>query len=481
MNGIQKIIKTINIIPKMYKTHHIHFVGIGGYGMGGIAKILMHEGYKITGSDLVSNIITHQLTKLGIKIFFNHSPKNITNACVVVVSSAIPHDNPEIIAAIKLHIPVIRRTEMLAELMRCRHSIAITGTHGKTTTTAMITNIYITAGLDPTFINGGIIKNEGTYAHLGSSRYLIAEVDESDPLFLILQPVVVIITNIEPEHIENYNGDFEKLKYTFINFLDKMPFHGLVILCIDDPVVRSLIPNIKHYIITYGFSKDADVRITSYHQYYNKTFFSISRKNKNKIKFILNIPGRHNVLNATAAIAIAIENNINITYINNALKNFQGTERRFDHLGCFTFKNIHGTADTAMLIDDYGHHPTEINATIKTARQCWPNKRIIMIFQPHRYTRTKNLYNEFIDVLETVDILILLNVFSAGEKHISGADSQSLCATIRKRGKINPVFIKQHDKINKILKQIIKNNDLIITQGAGNINIVAQNIIKKYS
>ncbi|MGP1931177.1 MAG: UDP-N-acetylmuramate--L-alanine ligase [Arsenophonus sp. ET-YP4-MAG3] len=474
--NIQELVKLRAIVPEMRRVRHIHFIGIGGVGMGSIAEVLANEGYEISGSDLLPNIITQQLIEFGAKIYFNHKPENVANACVVVVSTAIPENNPEVIAAREEHIPIIRRAEMLAELMRFRHGIAITGTHGKTTTTAMIASIYEYAGLDPTFINGGLIKATGVHGRLGSSRYLIVEADESDASFLHLQPLIAVITNIEADHLETYDGNFEKLKQTFISFLHNLPFYGLAVLCIDDPVIRSLLTKIGRYIITYGFSNDTDFHITSYKQQGNQGFFTVVRENKADLTFILNAPGRHNALNATAAVAVATEEGIDDITILTALEKFQGTGRRFDFLGNFSLVDVNGKKGSVMLVDDYGHHPTELDVTIKTAKEGWPDKRIVMIFQPHRYTRTRDLYDDFVNILGQVDVLLILNVYSAGEKPIDGADSRSLCQTIRNQGKLNPIFIDEHKQISKILAQIIEDNDLILIQGAGNIGKIARNL-----
>lgn len=319
--------------------------------------------------------------------------------------------------------------------MRFRHGIAVAGTHGKTTTTALVTQIYSEAGLDPTFVNGGLVKSAGTNARLGSSRILIAEADESDASFLHLQPMVTIVTNIEADHMDTYGGDFENLKQTFIDFLHNLPFYGQAILCIDDPVIRELIPRVSRQVITYGFSEDADVRIENYRQNGQQGQFTVVRKGKANLDITLNIPGRHNALNAAAAIAVATEDDIRDEAILRAMANTQGTGRRFDHLGEFETGN-----GVAMLVDDYGHHPTEVDVTIKAARNGWAEKRLVMIFQPHRYTRTRDLYDDFANVLEQVDVLIMLDVYAAGEKPIAGADGRSLCRTIRSRGKIDPIF-----------------------------------------
>ncbi|WP_218026257.1 UDP-N-acetylmuramate--L-alanine ligase [Moellerella wisconsensis] len=460
----------------MRRVRHIHFVGIGGAGMGGIAEVLANEGYEISGSDLAPNAVTQQLSALGATIYFNHRPENVENASVVVVSTAISAENPEIIAANELRIPVIRRAEMLAELMRYRHGIAVAGTHGKTTTTAMISSIYAQAGLDPTFVNGGLVKAAGTHARLGTSRYLIAEADESDASFLHLQPMVAVVTNIEADHMDTYQGNFENLKDTFINFLHNLPFYGRAVLCIDDPVVRSILPKVGRYITTYGFSEDADVRITQYEQKGNQGFFTIARENLPELTVVLNAPGRHNALNATAAVAVATEEGIDDQDILTALVEFQGTGRRFDFLGNFPLRHVNGSEGEVMLVDDYGHHPTEVDATVKAAREGWPDKRIVMLFQPHRYSRTRDLYDDFANVLGQVDVLLMLEVYPAGEKPIAGADSRALCRTIRNRGQIDPILVSEPDQVADILSKVIQNNDLILVQGAGNIGKIARNL-----
>ncbi len=444
--------------------------------MGGIAEVLANEGYEISGSDLAPNAVTQQLTELGAQIYFHHRAENVLNASVVVVSSAITADNPEIVAAHDARIPVIRRAEMLAELMRFRHGIAIAGTHGKTTTTAMVTSIYAEAGLDPTFVNGGLVKAAGTHARLGSSRYLIAEADESDASFLHLQPMVAIVTNIEADHMDTYQGDFENLKQTFINFLHNLPFYGQAVMCIDDAVIRELLPRVGRHITTYGFSDDADVRVSGYRQVGAQGHFTLERKDKPLLTVTLNAPGRHNALNAAAAVAVATDEGIDDEAILRALERFQGTGRRFDFLGEYPLELVNGQSGTAMLVDDYGHHPTEVDATIKAARAGWPDKRLVMIFQPHRYTRTRDLYDDFAHVLSQVDVLLMLDVYSAGESPIPGADSRSLCRTIRGRGKIDPILVTDVDTLPELLSQALRGEDLILVQGAGNIGKLARKL-----
>ena len=472
----QQLAKLRSIVPEMRRVRHIHFVGIGGAGMGGIAEVLANEGYHISGSDLAPNAVTQHLTTLGATIYFHHRPENVTDASVVVVSSAVAQDNPELVAAREARIPVIRRAEMLAELMRFRHGIAVAGTHGKTTTTAMVTSIYAEGGLDPTFVNGGLVKAAGTHARLGSSRYLIAEADESDASFLHLQPMVAIVTNIEADHMDTYQGDFENLKQTFINFLHNLPFYGRAVMCVDDTVIRDLIPRVGRQVTTYGFSEDADVRIENYEQRGAQGHFTLVRQDKPLLTVTLNAPGRHNALNAAAAVAVASEEGIEDTAILAALESFQGTGRRFDLLGEFPTQAVNGISGSAMLVDDYGHHPTEVDATIKAARAGWPDKKLVMVFQPHRYTRTRDLFDDFANVLSQVDVLLMLDVYAAGETPIPGADSRSLCRSIRGRGKVDPILVPDHEALPGMLAPVLSGNDLILMQGAGNVGKLARKL-----
>ncbi|ASA55196.1 UDP-N-acetylmuramate--L-alanine ligase [Vibrio gazogenes] len=459
------------IIPEMRRVKSIHFVGIGGAGMSGIAEVLLNEGYQITGSDIAANAITDNLEAKGAIIHIGHHAENVEKASVVVVSTAIDMNNPELIEARERRVPIVRRAEMLAELMRFRHGIAVAGTHGKTTTTALVTQIYFEAGLDPTFVNGGLVKSAGTNARLGSSRILIAEADESDASFLHLQPMVSIVTNIEADHMDTYQGDFETLKRTFVEFLHNLPFYGQAILCIDDPVVRELIPQLSRHVVTYGFSQDADVRIENYQQRGQQGQFTVVRKDRPDLSITLNIPGRHNAMNAAAAIAVATEDDIGDEAILKAMASTQGTGRRFDHLGVFD-----SGRGKVMLVDDYGHHPTEVDVTIQAARSGWAEKRLVMIFQPHRYSRTRDLYDDFANVLEQVDVLIMLDVYPAGEKPIAGADGRSLCRTIRGRGKIDPIFVPDSQTLPSILANVLQDGDLVLTQGAGDIGKVARQL-----
>lgn len=458
------------MIPEMKRVKVIHFIGIGGAGMSGIAEVLFNEGYQITGSDRQENNVTTHLKNLGIAISIGHQTENVENASVVVASTAISETNIEIQTALAQRIPVIRRAQMLAELMRFRYGIAIAGTHGKTTTTAMVTAIYAEAKLDPTFVNGGLIKSAGTHARLGLSRYFIAEADESDASFLHLQPMVSIITNIEADHMETYQGDIEVLKRTFLSFLQNLPFYGLAILCYDDPINRELLPKIGRKVISYGFETQADVVISNYQQHRNQSSFTVCRQNSTVLHVLLNAPGKHNALNATAAIIAATEEGISDEAILSALAQFGGTGRRFDCLGHFEHPS---RAGDIMLVDDYGHHPTEVNVTIQSARNGWPERRLVMVFQPHRYTRTRDLFEDFTAVLSQVDVLILLDVYPAGEKPIVGADSRSLVRSIRVRGQVEPIYVASDQELNALLNEILKPNDLLILQGAGNIGKIA--------
>lgn len=471
----QQLAKLDTMVPEMRRVRRIHFVGIGGAGMGGIAEVLANEGYQISGSDLAPNPVTQQLAELGAEIYFHHSAENVKDASVVVVSTAIPATNPEVVAAREARIPVIRRAEMLAELMRFRHGIAVAGTHGKTTTTAMVANIYAEAGLDPTFVNGGLVKSAGTHARLGNSHFLIAEADESDASFLHLQPMVSIVTNIEADHMDTYQGDFENVKKVFIRFLHNLPFYGHAVMCIDDDVIRELLPKIGRQITTYGFSDDADVRIADYRQEGAQGFFTVYRKEKQPLDIMLNAPGRHNALNATAAISVATEEGICDEAIVRALAGFQGTGRRFDFLGNFAQPD----GGNVMLVDDYGHHPSEVDVTIKAARAGWEDRRLVMIFQPHRYTRTRDLYDDFARVLSQVDVLLMLDVYPAGEAAIPGADSRSLCRTIRSRGKLDPILVSDIDTLPQILADTLRSGDLLLTQGAGNIGKIARQLAEQ--
>lgn len=455
-------------IPEMRRIRQIHFVGIGGVGMSGIAEVLLNQGYRISGSDKNESNITRRLSNMGADIVFNHAANNVLGADVVVVSTAISNDNPEVDAARNRRIPVVRRAEMLAELMRYRHGIAIAGTHGKTTTTSLITTICAKGGLDPTFVIGGVLNSAGSNARLGTSRYFIAEADESDASFLHLQPMVSVVTNIDADHMDTY-GDFETLKQAFLDFLHNLPFYGLAVLCVDDPVIKSLLPKISRPYVTYGFDEGADYRAINFSQVGNVSQFQVARKGSSRlIDFDLNLPGKHNVLNALAAIAVGVEEGVKENSIKDALLSFQGIGRRFHSFGAFPC--MKGEVE---VVDDYGHHPKEVEATIQAVRQGWPDRRLVMVYQPHRYSRTRDLYEDFVSVLSEVDVLLLLDVYPAGEKPINGADSKSLAGSIRQRGQLDPIFIESKDKLEQIISGVLEDGDLVLTQGAGDIGRIA--------
>ena len=409
-------------IPEMRRINRIHFIGIGGVGMCGIAEVLLNQGYEISGSDMKASAATQHLTNLGATIHIGHSDGNIENVNVVVVSTAIDETNPELCRANELRIPVVRRAEMLAELMRFRHGIAVAGTHGKTTTTSLVTSILAEGKLDPTFVIGGRLNSAGTNARLGASRYLVAEADESDASFLHLQPMTSIITNIDADHMETYGGDFSKLKQTFIEFLHNLPFYGLAVLCIDDENVRSVLPQVGRQFVTYGISEDADYQATDVTQDGIYTRFTVKRPgDKPDLKVCIRMPGMHNVLNALAAIVVAEDEGVEEGAIVRALENFAGVGRRFQICAEPEF----GGSDV-MLVDDYGHHPREVEVTLDAIRKGWPERRLVTLFQPHRYSRTRDLYEDFVRVLSGPDALLLMEVYPAGEKPVAGADSRSL-------------------------------------------------------
>lgn len=445
---------------------HVHFVGIGGVGMAGIAEVLLRQGYTVSGSDISENALTQWLRVMGAVIHHGHEAKNIENADVLVRSSAVDWSNPEFEAARQARIPIVPRAEMLGELMRFRYGIAVSGTHGKTTVTSLVTSILAEAKLDPTFVIGGRLNSVGSNARLGRGHYLVAEADESDASFLYLKPMISVVTNIDLDHMATYEHDFERLKTTFHEFLHRLPFYGLAVLCIDDPVVREMLPRISRPIITYGFSEDADFRVTDYQHKGMQTTFTVERpKNLHPIPVTLNLPGRHNVLNAIAAIAIASELKIQDKVIAEAMLHFAGIGRRFQIYGDYELPG----GGKVTLVDDYGHHPREVAATIQAARESWPDRRLVMVYQPHRYTRTRDLFNDFCDVLSTPDKLFLLDVYSAGESHIEGADSMSLIKGI----KHNAELIADLQSLPSVLSRELKDGDVLLMQGAGNIGSLA--------
>ncbi|WP_257284120.1 UDP-N-acetylmuramate--L-alanine ligase [Endozoicomonas sp. SESOKO1] len=468
-------------VPEMRRIRKIHFVGIGGSGMCGIAEVLLNQGYEISGSDIRSSSVTERLEGLGVEVFIGHRADNVINADVIVTSTAVAEDNPEVVEGERRRLPIVPRAQMLAELMRYRHGIAVAGTHGKTTTTSLLASVLGFSGMDPTFVIGGRLNSAGTNAKLGGSRYLVAEADESDASFLHLQPMVSIVTNIDADHMSTYDGDFGKLKKTFVDFLHNLPFYGVAIVCIDCPVVRELLPEIKRQVITYGFSEDADYRAVNVRQQGMKTSFGLVRRSnpeetnpehpsaeQSPVAIELGIPGRHNVLNALATFATAADEGIPDQVIAEGLSRFDGVGRRFQVLGEFNTR-----IGEVMLVDDYGHHPTEVDATIKAVRDGWGDKRLVMIYQPHRFSRTRDLYEDFVDVLSRVDVLLLMEVYPAGEEPIAGADSRSLCRSIRQRGLVDPIFIARPEEVESVLADVLQDGDLLLAQGAGDIGALA--------
>ncbi|RRJ85518.1 UDP-N-acetylmuramate--L-alanine ligase [Aestuariirhabdus litorea] len=453
----------------MRRIRQIHFVGIGGVGMCGIAEVLLNQGYQISGSDIRQSAVTERLASLGMNILIGHDEGNIAGADVVVTSSAVASENPEVLAAQASRIPVVPRAAMLAELMRYRHGIAVAGTHGKTTTTSLIASVLAQGGLDPTFVIGGRLNSAGTNAQLGGSRYLVAEADESDASFLHLQPMVAVVTNIEADHMSTYDGDFSKLKHTFIEFLHNLPFYGLAVLCVDDPVIREILSDIKRPVITYGIDEDADIRASEISQQGLTTSFRVTvRSSGESFEVKLQMPGQHNVLNALATIAVALDEGISVVDVCTGLANFAGVGRRFQVLGHFGSQR-----GEIMLVDDYGHHPSEVAATIRAIRSGWPDKRLVMVYQPHRFTRTRDLYDDFVEVLSEVDVLLLMDIYPAGEEPIAGADGRSLCRSIRQRGKVDPIFVQRGASVEEVLKNVVEGDDLLLTQGAGDIGGLA--------
>lgn len=457
--------------PQMRKIERIFFIGIGGAGMGGIAEVLLNEGYRVAGSDVSESAMTRRLSSLGAEIFIGHRSEQVVGANVVVVSSAIDASNPEIKYAKAQRIPIIRRAEMLAELMRFRHGIAVAGTHGKTTTTSLIATIFAEANFDPTFVIGGLLNRAGTNAKLGSSRYLIAEADESDASFLHLQPMVSVVTNIEADHMATYDGDFQRMIDTYIEFLHNLPFYGHAIVCGDDPTIQSIRERIGRNIITYGIAADNDVRAENIKLLFGRSEFDVVRDGMPPLHISLNLSGQHNVLNALAAIAVATEEGIDDVAIQKALGEFAGIGRRFEVLGQFSSAN-----GSFIMVDDYGHHPTEVKATIAAARNNWPDNRLVMVYQPHRYTRTRDLYEDFVAVLSEVDVLLMLDVYSAGEAPIEGADSRSLCRSMRLRGQLEPVYVGAPENLMNVLQTQLRAGDILMTQGAGNIGQLARHL-----
>lgn len=454
------------------RVERIHFVGIGGVGMCGIAEVLHNMDFKISGSDMNSNVNTERLQSMGVNVSIGHDAGLIKGVDVVVTSTAVGAANPEVVAAQELKIPIVPRAEMLAELMRLQQGIAIAGTHGKTTTTSLVASVLAESGLDPTFVIGGRLNSAGTNARLGKGEYLVAEADESDASFLHLQPLIAVVTNIDEDHMETYGGDFERLKQAFIEFLHNLPFYGLAIMCIDDPVVREILPEIHKPVLTYGFSDDADLHASDMSQSGQTSRFKVTLPGKNEtLEVILNLPGHHNVLNALASIAVAHELGVETKSILKGLEQFGGIGRRFQLTGSLDRDN-----GDILFIDDYAHHPKEIEAALQALHGGWPTRRAVVVFQPHRYTRTRDLMDDFAQVLADQEPLLITEVYAAGEAPISGADGRSLCKNIRARGKSTPVFVEDVNDLPKVLADLVQENDVVLTLGAGNIGQLAANL-----
>jgi UDP-N-acetylmuramate--alanine ligase len=457
---------------RMRRINTIHFVGIGGSGMGGIAEVLINLGYAVQGSDLKDNAVTQHLARIGAKVSIGHVAANIAGADVVVVSSAIARGNPEIDAALAQRIPVVARAEMLGELMRFRYSIAVAGTHGKTTTTSLVASILAEGGEDPTFVIGGRLKSAGTNARLGAGRYLVAEADESDASFTHLQPLIAIVTNIDNDHLVTHGGDFELLKQSFVEFLHNLPFYGLAVLCLDDANVRSIVRSVGRPIVSYGLSSaDADVRAVNIQRNGLQTNYDVVRPSGPPLNVTVNLPGTHNVLNSLAAIVVASEIGIEDAAIKRALASFQGIDRRLQHIA-----DVETASGRVTIIDDYGHHPTEVVATLEALRQGYPGRRIVLAFQPHRYTRTHDLIDDFSKALSTADALLVTEVYAAGETPIPGADGRAICRAVRGRGNVEPIFVDKVEDLAESLADVIHDGDVIVTMGAGHISAISHEL-----
>lgn len=457
----------------MRRIQRIHFVGIGGAGMSGIAEVLLNEGYRVSGSDAANSPTLERLARLGATVGVGHDATRVDAVDAVVVSSAIPADNPELRRAHERRVPVVPRAEMLGELMRYRHGIAVAGTHGKTTTTCMITELLLAAGSDPTFVVGGLVNASSSNARLGSSRHIVVEADESDATFLFLQPMLAVITNIDRDHMATYEGDVARLRAAFVEFTHRLPFYGLVVLCTDDAGVRAIVDSVTRPMVTYGFGEDADYRAVDVSFSGRRSHFRVLRpEGRPPLDVVLNLPGRHNVLNATAAVAVGTDEAIDDEAMRRALAGYAGVGRRFD-----VSEDVVIGAAQVTLVDDYGHHPTEVRAVIETARTVWPGRRLVMVYQPHRYTRTRDLYDDFVNVLAGVDVLVLLDVYAAGETPIANADGRHLAASIRARGQLDPVFVASPDETDGVLDQLVRHGDVVITQGAGNVSTISTRLI----
>ncbi|MFZ9051847.1 MAG: UDP-N-acetylmuramate--L-alanine ligase [Woeseiaceae bacterium] len=453
----------------MRRIHRVHFVGIGGSGMSGIAEVMLSLGYAVQGSDLKANEQTRRLEKQGATVFIGHAAENIESADAVVVSSAVDETNTEVAAARERLMPVVPRAEMLAELMRFRYSIAVAGTHGKTTTTSLVASVLAEGGLDPTFVIGGRLKSADANARLGQGDFLVAEADESDASFVHLKPMLAIVTNVDADHMSTYDGDIDKLRSGFVEFLHNLPFYGLAVVCTDDPGVNEILGSIGRSVVTYGINADADIRADNIEFSEGLTRFDVIRSgDREPLQISLRLPGLHNVRNAMAAIAVADELQIGDDSVVQALAKFEGIDRRFQSLG-----EVDTAAGKVLMIDDYGHHPTEIAATLAAAHTGWPERRVVLVFQPHRYTRTRDLLDDFATVLSAADVVIVLDVYAAGEAPIAGADGRAIARAVRTRGAVEPVFVESLDALQPVLESLLEDGDLLLTMGAGDIGAYA--------
>ncbi|SEK31652.1 UDP-N-acetylmuramate--L-alanine ligase [Nitrosovibrio tenuis] len=464
-----------------HKVKRVHFIGIGGSGMSGIAEVLLNLGYKVSGSDLSDSVITRRLRKLGATVHLGHESSHVASADAVVTSTAIKPDNPEVVAARERNVPVVPRAIMLAELLRLRQGIAIAGTHGKTTTTSLIASVLAEAGMDPTFVIGGRLEAAGSHAKLGRGEFIVVEADESDASFLHLQPVLAVVTNIDADHMETYSHDFAKLKQAFVDFVQHLPFYGMAVLCVDDASVREIMPAVTKPITTYGLSDTAQVRAADIRhdegQMHFTALIGVNGKTR-KLKITLNLPGLHNVQNALAAIAVCNEVGLPDTAIIKALAGFRGVDRRFQRYGEVTLLgNGNGREGSFTLIDDYGHHPAEMAATIAAARGAFPGRRLVLVFQPHRYSRTRDLFEDFVKVLSSPDVLLLTEVYSAGEAPIVAADSKSLARALRVQGKVEPIFVETVEELPAAIQSVAHDKDIVLVMGAGSVGNVAPHLV----
>ncbi|MFT4045501.1 MAG: UDP-N-acetylmuramate--L-alanine ligase [Solimonas sp.] len=468
------------MMAPMRRVRRIHMLGIGGSGMAGIAEVLINLGYQVSGTDLKESAATCRLRELGATIHFGHRAENAAGADAIVVSTAVKDDNPEVVHAHAQRIPVVRRAEMLAELMRFRYGIAIAGTHGKTTTTSLVASVLAEGGLDPTYVIGGKLKSADTHARLGLGHYLVAEADESDASFLHLSPMIATVTNIDADHLETYAHDFKKLRATFVEFLHRLPFYGLAIVCVDDPVVREILNDIGRPVLTYGFHESADLRAIDVRPEGSGAHFTVvfpdGAREARKIEFHLNLPGQHNVQNALIAIAIGRELGVPVEATRRALSGFGGVGRRCEPHGELRLPD----GGRALLVDDYGHHPREIAATFQAMRAAHPKRRLVVAFQPHRYSRTRDLFEDFAAILAEADALLLAEVYAAGEAPIEAADGRALTRAIRARGKVEPVFVPAVAELPDALIRVLRDGDLLLTMGAGDIGGLPGTLVQQY-